>query len=359
MKLKVLLILAVFSLSLIALPAQAAGTKFVGWVPYWKKSLAATTTINHISFFTEISPFSYEVKIDGTLIDKMKLTDYPWPEIFVAAGQAKVKIIPAIFWNNKQAMQAVLSNKNKRTAHIKQIVAEVQKNNFAGIDIDYEGKQAATKKPFALFLTELKAELKKNKKLLVCTIEPRTPPQRAVQQILTDPLQRSNDYYVINRECDAIRLMAYDQGRIDLDLNKKYKISGELYAPNADKDWVDKVVRYSLGLLSAKKVYLGVATYGWEYSATGDIGKEVYKKLRSITYADAVKLAAEQGVVPARHAGGELYFSYQTEEGKRLVWFSDARAIKDKIAIVKKYHLAGLAIFKIDSSEDAAIWNLQ
>ena len=351
--------MAILASILGARPAEAAGTKFVGWVPYWKKSLAATTTIDHVGFFTEISPFSYEVKTDGTLVDKMKLADYPWPNIFSAANEKKVKIIPAVMWNNKAAMQTVLSDKKKRTAHIKQIVAEVEKNKFAGIDIDYEGKAVESKKPFATFLTELKTALKKNKKQLVCTIEPRTPPSRDPKLIFSDPIQRSNDYYVINEACDSIRLMTYDQGVIDRDLNKIYQAKGEIYVPNADKVWVDKVVKYSLGLLSAKKIYLGVATYGWEYSVTGTPGKYTYKKLRSITYQDALALASANNVSPQRHAGGELYFTYQNGTDKRVVWFSDAKAIEDKIAIAKKYKLAGIAIFKIDSSEDPAIWNLK
>jgi spore germination protein YaaH len=291
------------------------------------------------------------VKPDGTLIDRMKLDTYPWPEIFASASRAKVSIIPAILWTDKVNIHAVLSNKTKRAAHIQKIVTEVRARNFAGIDIDYENKNVATKRFFSAFLTELKAALKKDNKLLVCTIESRTPSKNQTE------VMRSNDYAVINRACDRIRLMTYDQGTIDLELNKKYR--QEIYAPNADREWVDKVIKATVSELGRQKLYLGVATYGWEYAVTGQSGSYKYQKLRSITYADALALAASSSVPIKRHAGGEQYFTYQKGSEQRVVWFSDAVAIGQKVAIAAKYRLAGVAIFKIDSSEDPALWQLK
>jgi spore germination protein YaaH len=151
--------------------------------------------------------------------------------------------------------------------------------------------------------------------------------------------------------------MTYDQGTIDLELNKKYR--QEIYVPNADKEWVDKVIRSTITSLDRKKLYVGVATYGWEYAALGTPGNYNYKKLRSITYQDAMSLATSSSAEVRRHAGGEQFFVYQKDGERRVVWFSDALAIADKVAIAKRYRLAGVAVFKIDSSEDPGLWQLQ
>jgi spore germination protein YaaH len=47
-----------------------------------------------------------------------------------------------------------------------------------------------------------------------------------------------------------------------------------------------------------------------------------------------------------------------TDGTYNIVWWSDAKAIKDKIALAKKLGVRGISIFKIDGGEDPALWDI-
>jgi spore germination protein YaaH len=43
---------------------------------------------------------------------------------------------------------------------------------------------------------------------------------------------------------------------------------------------------------------------------------------------------------------------------RRIVWWSDAGAIGDKIRLAKELGVRGIALFKLDGGEDPALWDI-
>ena len=265
-----------------------------------------------------------------------------------------------------------MAQKKKRDAHIKDIVALVRKYNFDGIDIDYENKVAEIKPYFSVFLRDLSVALHKDKKKLICTVEARTPPESkyaTTSKAILSRVEYSNDYKIIGSACDQIRLMAYDQADDDAQLMFERRDVG-LYRPVADIDWVEKIATLALRDIPAKKLILGVATYGNKYQIIPAIGTTTTKYIRigsmNFNYADALVKSLQ--MIPTRNSAGEASFTYATSTGvdnqplgsyrQYLVWYSDSVAIADKIRLAKLYKLGGVSVFKIDGGNDPLIWDI-
>lgn len=348
------------------------------WIPYWRKTEGASTTLANISSVTQLSPFAYELQDDGTIKNSMKIEEEPWTTLITTARKNKVKLYPSILSypstaSGKKAVLTLLKDKKKRQAHVKEIVALVKTNKFDGIDIDYENKVADIKPHFATFLTELSAALHKEKKQLICTVEPRTPPDSRYATTSKEVLSKveyANDYKVIGKVCDQVRIMAYDQSTDDAKLVNQNKLQGNFYTPVADIEWVKKVVTVALWDIPAKKIILGVPTYGYKYEFTVDqtTRKVSYSRVGSMNFIYADELARSINQTPLRNVAGELSFTYSTTTGVSgealgslknfLVWYSDSVAIAEKIKLAKLYKLGGVAVFKIDGGNDPAVWKV-
>ena len=348
------------------------------WIPYWRKTEGASSTLSNLRTLTQISPFAFELQSDGVIKNALKFDEEPWTTLVTEAKKKKIKIYPSILSyphneNEKYAFYLFLAQRKSRIAHEKEIVALVKKYNVDGIDIDYEAKLAETRPYFSAFLTELATLLHKNKKQLICTVEARTPPESRYatsSQIVLSKVEYSNDYKVIGKVCDQVRIMAYDQAGDDRQLVNQNVNAGNIYKPVADIDWVEKITTLALWDIPAKKIILGIPTYGYKYEiipATATSAQK-YSRLGSMNFNYADELAKNLKIIPTRNSAGEISFTYATSTDvngnqlgsykQYLVWYSDAVAIADKIRIAKLYKLGGVVIFKVDGGNDPNLWNV-
>ncbi len=373
MKLKVMYIAVCMVIAGLMMPSLSfAAVKFSygAWIPYWKKAAAIPEAVAHIDSLSVISPFSYEVRSNGTIRDAMKLGDESWLSLMEIAGSEGKKVVPTFAWQDGASIYAVLASSTARQAHIDAIVNLVDENDFDGVDIDYENKTAETNSYFSRFLTELSKEMHARKKTLSCTIEPRTPASSRFVKV-PKKLEYANDFKVLNRVCDEVRIMAYGQGRVDLKLNKKKSANNILYSPIADKEWVEKVIYEALRTINRNKIVLGLANFGYRYEIVKADGAVSYNNVQSLSYGDALALASSTNSVFTRNNAGEIGFTYSTSTASLVgtstqtfatstyfVTLSDAKAIQGNIALAKKYKLKGVMLFKIDGESDPALWKV-
>ncbi len=387
-------IIGAFLFALAPLSAYAATPQleFSGWLPYWREASSTLDAIGHLDQLKEINPFVYVVQNDGTIQDMAGIADEPWASLIVAAKAKKVRVVPTIMWSNTQAIHTILSKTKSRVQLEDDIAALAVREGFDGIDIDFEGKKAEDKNYFSTFLRGLYQRM--GKKWVMCTIESRTPINDLYYgtTVPKDAGMYANDFVQINKYCDRVRFMTYDQQTVDLKLGADAAAKKQLYAPVADTAWVETAIKEALKTISKNKIVMGVATYGYEWEVTAYADGYVYDLLWSFGPNYATPIAAQYGITPVRQRSGELGFSYTPttltavptgdvtatpDSGNavatsaladavnnnnhstfRYMTWSDAQSIADKVALAKKLGIRGVAVFKFDGGEDQGIWNV-
>lgn len=383
------LILFVLAALLLAPAASFAATAkkapfyYGAWLPYWQGQSGAQNISQNLDSLNEISPFSYEINGNGQLIDDLKIGAGTWNPWFGAVKELGIKIIPTIAWFDGGGIQGLLSNTKSRQGAEDTIAALVKAQGFDGIDIDFESMEPDTQPYYSLFIQGLAQRLHPQKKLLTCTVEARTPPNELYQTI-PDDIVYPEDYSVLNKYCDEVRVMAYDQDTIDLTLNAA-KGNGNLYAPVADPAWVSSVLNEAMKTISPKKIMLGVPTYGYEYEVSWESGVTTYTRVRAFDFMDAMDRADSLGISPTRNSADELTFTYASStylteppilvttvlssvepavltmtnpnaSTTFFVSFPDSQSIADEIALAKKDGIRGVMLFKADGDIDPATW---
>ncbi len=369
-----------------------AGTTFevTGWIPYWRTATGTADVLPNVSKLTEINPFVYTIKSDGTLLDNGKLQEEPWKSFIAEAQRQKVRVIPTVMTSNSELLHEILSNSSKRIALEDRLAALVHEKGFDGIDIDFESKKAEDRVYFSTFLKGLYQRM--GKKWVMCTIESRTPLESRYYGTTPPPDASlyANDLKEINKYCDRVRIMAYDQQGIDLKLAAQYASSSQLYAPVGDPAWIEKVITLMSKDIKKSKILIGVPTYGYEYDVTAYANNEyIYKILWTFNPGYAVPLAAQYGISPTPTPWGEMAFSYvpdpaissttpptattvpalnasaaasliatagNTNRTFRYVVWPDAHSIQQRIDLAKKLGVRGISIFKLDGGQDPNIW---
>ena len=366
----------------------ASQFEFSGWIPYWRAATGTADVIPHLSQLTSVMPFGYTMKKNGTLADTAKLTEEPWTSFIAAAKKANVRVVPSVMWGDGETIHQILSNTATRIALEDEIANIVKQNGFDGIDIDFEAKKHETVDYFSTFLKGL--DMRLGNKWLYCTVEARMPLNHRFSPgaaIPPDAMDYANDYAQMNKYCDRVEIMAYDQGTIDVYLKG---IRPAPYAPVADPEWVESLVTLAAQSISKDKLIVGIPTYGYEYqiSLLPD-ASFTYKVLWPFNPRYATDIAAQFGITPVRTAAGELSIittaatpppedseSTQTQQAtpspviqspaslisairtfNYLTW-SDAKAIANKVALARKLGIRGVAVFKFDGGQDPAMWDV-
>jgi hypothetical protein len=313
----------------------------------------------------EVMPFWFSLKSPTVIRDDYVSGNPSWPmaDTVCLMRRAGLQVIPTMTdGTDKLVLSEYLSNSTTRTTLVKTIVELVMKNNFDGIDLDYEGfafvdgnsTWSKTAPRWVAFVKELSVALRANKKLLSVS----TP-------YLYNPNEAQKGYFVyawaeIATSIDRLRIMTYD-----------YSVAKP--GPMGPLSWTEKTIQYAISVMPASKVYMGLPGYGrdWITSVNGKCPTSAPPGLIGGAKAATFKMnyaaakAAIDGAIPIYNEKyGEATYNYsQSYNGlsasgastactvNRTVWYQNTRSFAERMALVAKYRLGGAAMWTLGMEE--------
>jgi spore germination protein YaaH len=233
-------------------------------------------------------------------------------------------------WDGRM-MARVLSDPALRARHARAIVAAVTEHGWDGVDVDYESLPAAARDSFSVFVSELSEKLHAAGAVLTVTVQAKT----SAGQGSTG----SQDWAAIGRAADRVRVMAYD-----------HAWATSRPGSVAPLPWVDRVLTFAVREIPVKKVELGIAAYGYDWS--GQSGT-------SVSWQHARALAVGHGAtVHWEPTNGSVWFSYANAAGPHhVVWFEDARSARLKIAAARRHGVTHVVVWQLGGA-DPRLWHV-
>lgn len=313
-------------------PAQATKKIVLGY--YTKDYPGDVGSYNSLAqnsqLLNYIATFTARITGQGDLI-----TDNIPTEAVALAKQEGVKPLLLIHNMNNgmdsAAADSVLSNPNYRQKLESNILQLVNQNGYDGVNIDLEAVPAADKQYYTTFLQELGGLLHPAGLLLTASIPAKTG------DLSSDDFVGAYDYNAIGQACDYVTLMTYDEHWF-----------GGSPGAIASLPWVQQVLDYAVGQIPKNKILMGIAAYGYDWSASGT---------NSVTWSQAEKLANEKGVqVQWDNASSSPYFVYWENGETHTVWFENQYSMAIKLNLVNSYGIAGIAFWRM-GYEDSSFWS--
>lgn len=224
-----------------------------------------------------------------------------------------------------------LSQLSSRQNIISQLMAAAKNVGLDGINVDFETLSEDAGPHFLEFLRELSIECHKNN--LVLSVD------NPVPEDFTSHYDRGEQGRVV----DYVIIMGYDE---------HYVGSAEAGSV-ASLPWVEKGVQDTLAEVPAERTILAIPFYTRLWKTTGGALTS-----EAIGMDQAQQVISENNVQTVWDGSvGQNYGTYETQDSTYQIWLEDAQSIAEKVKLIPKYELAGVAQWKL-GFENSSIWQV-
>lgn len=275
-------------------------------------------------YLTFFAPFTYGIGIDGSLVQP---DDEELIRIAKEYGVSPLLHLSTLtedgnFSSDRASL--IFENDAFRERLISEMVSVIDRKEFGGADVDFEFINPEERFDYIQFLQELRATLNPMGLPLFSALAPKTSDnQRGV-------LYEGHDYGGIGAAANFVLLMTYEWG---------YTFGPPLAVAPLNR--VREVAEYALTRIPANKLFLGIPTYGYDWTlpyVRGGAGAP------SLSPVEAVNLARTYGAeIMYDEVAQAPWFRYRDNEGRlHEVWFEDARSISQKLALADELGFFGI-----------------
>lgn len=285
------------------------------------------STLPHLTY---VSPFSYQVKAEGSL------TPLEDNSVIQAARQQNVapmmvitNIKPGSGFDSDLA-HTILTDEGVQNTLLQNVTSTMRSKNYFGLNIDFEYIFPNDREAYNSFLRKVTETLHPLGYIVTTALAPKISGD---QQGL---LYEAHDYAVHGELADFVILMTYEWGYL--------RGPAQAVAP-ANK--VEQVLQYAVSVIPSNKILMGMPNYGYDWTLPFVQGSTA----RPVTNQEAVNLASRVGArIWFDMTAQAPYFRYYDPQGREhVVWFDDARSIQARLKFVNKYNLGGVSYWTINN----------
>jgi spore germination protein len=319
--------------------APSHKTLVVASLPYWNIGPGTGAVLANRNDLNEVSPWMYGLSGNGQVMLDAGINKPAFQADLSRLRAEGLPIVPTLANVDAQGnftyavVAGVLRSPARAAQQVAGIVALVDANHYAGIDLDYENLQAGDRRAFTAFVTSLAGALHaKGKILSVALFAKATDAGYAPRNV-------AQDYAAIGKVADQVRLMGYD-----------YHWETSPPGPVAPVGWIHDVIDYAKTQIPASKIVLGIPEYGYDWSR--GLGT-------AITWLQALRLSRQYHVAPRYDASSQSpWFAYTDASGHRhTVWFENAESAQAKFDVAQGAGIGGVYLWMY-GYQDPGTWSV-
>lgn len=316
----------------IAIPAQAKNYGFLETNGYVNKPSGTEEDAKLVddvgAYLTYITPFSHEVKEDGSL-SELK-------DDVVLREAKRFRIAPLFSMSNikndafdTNLGHTIVTNVNVQQTLINNVINVLRTKGYYGVNIDFERLPPEDRDAYNNFLRKVVAALKPLGYVVSTALAPKT------YDVKEGSWHGAHDYKAHGEIVDFVVLMTYEWGW-----------SGGPPLPVAPINEVRKVLNYAVSVMPPKKILMGMPMYGYDWTLPYTPGGQYAKALSPQA---AVELAAKHGATILYDEKAQApHFNYSDENGRQhVVWFDDARSVQAKYRMASELGLRGVSYWSL------------
>lgn len=284
-----------------------------------------TQTIREVGeYLTYLSPFSYQVRADGSLI--------PINDATMLTTARNFRIAPLLVITNfangnfsTELVDGILASTAVQDTLIANMIQTMRTKGYYGVNIDFERISPQNRELYNNFLRRVVAALHPLGYVVSTALAPKS------SEVLTGTWHGAHDYRAHGEIVDFVIIMTYEWGWS----------GGPPYAV-APIDLVEDVIRYAASVIPSRKIMMGMPLYGYDWMLPFMPGGKWAKRLSP---QEALALAAREGATIRFDAQTQspTFKYYDNNRVEHEVWFEDARSVRAKLLLVNKYDLRGVS----------------
>lgn len=296
------------------------------WLPPWYFTESFSSLKGYGDLLSTVNPVFYSANSDTSLLDR-KSNEAEVEEFLEFCDGNSIAVIPTVGSYSYDVTNSIFSTESSYKSHIENILAEVDKYDYDGIDIDYEQIRREKKDSYINFLRELGVALTEREKILSVTVFPQWGDSVTYEEH-SDTIY-AQELVLIGDIADQVRVMTYD-----------YTLqTSPTPGPIAPIDWMEEVLQYTLKKVPREKVWLGVHLYGyrWKDGEATALTPESFKGIVSNSNINTeFKEDIAEGYAQYSCDGTTCHLYYQTEKGVEL-----------RRELASEYEIAGVSYWSL------------